>query len=203
MCNEGISNVDMKFKLSTLILVGIALALGGGVYFWERQGGPTQSEKTAAQPIFTFQEDQVQAFTIKTRQQTLSFVRTGDKAKTAWLMKAPTQATASDASVAYLLNLLATARSDRSLTVPASQRRDFGLAQPLATVDVKLNNQEMHQLVLGHPNFNQSSLYAQVDPPATSESLKVLLVPTAFEDAVNRPLAEWKSNGRRPSTDPN
>lgn len=185
----------MKFKSSTLILLVLALGLGGAVYLWERQGSSQLGQ--AGQPIFGFKEDQVQALTIKTPQQTLSFSRTKipqDQGHR-WLLKAPTPVPASDASIAYLLNLLVTTKSDRTLTALSSQRREFGLDQPLATVEVKLQNQETHQLVLGGPDFNRSVLYAQADPPKTTQDLKVLLVPTAFENAVNRPLSEWRSDG--------
>ncbi len=193
----------MKFKFNTLILLGIALGLGGAVYFWEAQGASLQtSQKAAAQSIFGFKEDQVQALRIKTPQQTLSLVRQNPSGTPAqknqpWLIKAPIQAPASDASVAYLLNLLVTAKRDRSLSVPATRAREFGLDQPQATVEVKLNNQTTHQLVLGGPDYNHSVLYAQADPPAQPASdLKVLLVPTAFENAVNRPLSEWQQDNR-------
>lgn len=198
----------MKFKSSTLILLVLALGMGGAVYFWERQGTRSQlGEPAAAQSIFGFKEDQVQALTIKTQQQTLSFIRAGEPQEKGnqnkWLMKAPTQGPASEASVAYLLNLLVTAKSDRTLTALSSQRREFGLDQPLAIVEVKLNNQETHQLALGGPDFNHSVLYAQADPPAkTAQDLKVVLVPTAFENAVNRPLSEWRSNADTAPLDP-
>lgn len=108
---------------------------------------------------------------------------------------------ASDASVAFLLNLLATGKSDRTLvmTDPAKQRKEYGLDEPVATVEVKLNNQESHRLILGKPDFNGTFLYAQADPPADqSEALEVLLVSPDFQNAVNRPLSEWKSSEKNP-----
>ena len=203
----------MKFKSNTVILLITALSLGGIVY-WSQRDTPQQEAVSAnAQSIFAFQENQVQAFTVTTKQQTLSVARatsgkrdTQAKAKKrpqAWLIKTPIQAPASDASVAYLLNLLATGKSERTLMVPISQQREFGLDQPWATVKVRLNNQEVHQLILGKPDFNHSFLYAQADPPAKkTQTLKVLLVPTAFESAVNRPLSEWQISGKSAATLP-
>jgi len=199
-------------KLSTWILLVLALGLGGAVYYLERRDTSTPGESATARPVFTFKEDQVQDLTVKTQQQTLRFVRakTGpterQKAASTWWLQSPVSAPANDASVAYLLNLLATAKSDRALTPPASQRQEFGLDQPQATVTVRLNNQQTHQLVLGKPDFSYSTLYAQADPPSqTSEELEVLLVPTAFEDAVKRPLTEWRGDQPPgpPAIDPN
>jgi hypothetical protein len=104
---------------------------------------------------------------------------------------------ASDASVTFLLNLLTTGKSDRTLvmTDPGKQRQEYGLEQPVATVEVKLNNQQSHRLILGKPDFNGTFLYAQADPPADqSEAIEVLLVSPDFQNAVNRPLSEWKSS---------
>ena len=97
----------------------------------------------------------------------------------------------------FLLNLLTTGKSDRTLvmTDPAKQRQEYGLDEPVATVEVKLNNQQSHRLILGKPDFNGTFLYAQADPPADqSEAIEVLLVSPDFENAVNRPLSEWKSS---------
>jgi len=52
---------------------------------------------------FSFEEDQVQSFTVKTRN-TLLFERGNQSSKPKWLMKAPSQTPASDASVSYLMN---------------------------------------------------------------------------------------------------
>jgi hypothetical protein len=186
----------MKLNLNTLILLLTALLLGGGVYLFEQQQAPQQTaadQEETGTPIFAFKEDQVQSFNVKKSSQILAFQRTKRSFPHTWWMHSPKQAPANEASIAYLLNLLATGRSDRTLTIPATQRREFGLAQPMATIEVKLNDQQSHRLVLGKPNFNQSALYAQIDPPAqASENLEVLLVPTAFEEAVNRPLSEWQ-----------
>ncbi|MBD2042548.1 DUF4340 domain-containing protein [Microcoleus sp. FACHB-672] len=115
---------------------------------------------------------------------------------------------ASDASVAYLLSLLSSSKSARTIvmTNPAKQRQDFGLDEPVGTVEVKLKNQQTHRLILGKPDFNQSFLYAQANPSENRlEAIEVLLVPTDFENAVDRPLLEWKKeykDSKPPETTP-
>ena len=212
----------MKLKPITLALIFVALGLGGFVYFYEIRGVPQrETAKTQAQQLFSFKEDQIQAFTIKSSQRTLAFEKAKQQnARTSgdsqWLMrvsepakgKAPSPQVASplpasDASVAYLLNLLATAKSDRTLNVPATQRAEFGLDQPQATIDVKLNNQKTHQLILGKTDFNRSFLYAQADPPANpTQNIAVALVSPDFENAINRSLAEWKAPGEKANPKP-
>lgn len=180
-------------KRTTLILLLLALGLGGFVYFYEIQGTTQRQEaQEKQQQIFTFKEDQIQSLTIKKQNQNLQFERVKDS-KTGWRMQSPDKAPASEGAIAYLLDLLVSSKSDRVLTVPAAQLSDYGLQQPQATVEVKLQDGKTHQLVLGQPDFNRSFLYAQADPPTPQPAQSsVLLVSTNFENAVNRPLSEWK-----------
>lgn len=201
----------MKLQRTPLILLITALLLGGFVYFYEVQGKPQREEaKTTSEQVFSFQEADVQTLNLTTQAQTLSFVKAPSQpspspsaAKQAspspstsstWKMTAPKESPASDASVSYLLNLMAIAKSQQTLTVPSSQRAEFGFDKPLAIVEVKLNDQKTHRLVLGKPNYNRSGLYAQVDPPANpANEMTVQLVSLDFENAVTRPLTEWQS----------
>ena len=197
----------MKLQRTTLILILLAFGLGGFVYFSEIKETPQgEAAKAKEQKIFSFEEEEIQSLTIKNQGQTLRFERVnqkaGDKANISpWQMKAPRDVPASDPAVSYLLNLLVDRKSnspeetpgDRTFTAPSSQLQEYGLDKPLATVEVKLKNQQTHQLILGKPDFSGNFLYAQADPPVkTSQQLQVLLVPISFEDAVKRPLSEWQ-----------
>ena len=188
----------MKLQRTTLILLLLAAGLGGFVYYYEIQGATQRQEaKEQQQQIFSFREDQVQSLTIKNKDQILRFERSKGAGEPKWQMKSPSNTPASDASVAYLLDLLVSGKSDRTLAVPVAQLQEYGLQEPQVTVEVKLNTQETHRLILGQPNFNRSFLYAQADPPVQPNSqVDVLLVSTNFENAVNRPLSEWKQNQR-------
>lgn len=191
----------MKFQKTPLILLFTALVLGGFVYFFDLRKEPQQAAtKAEAKPVFTFKEGEVQAFTIQTSKQTLSFEKaTIAPAKnpaikaSAWQMITPEKVAANEGTIAFLLNLLATSRSERTIPTPVARKSEFGLEQPAATVEVKLANQQTHRLLLGKANFNRSSIYALADPPASpNQDLSVLLVPIDFQNGVDRPLAEWK-----------
>ncbi|NJP09531.1 MAG: DUF4340 domain-containing protein [Leptolyngbyaceae cyanobacterium RU_5_1] len=202
-------NSLMKLQRTPLILLTIAVLLGAGVYLYEQGNPQREAAQEQAKQVFSFKEDEVQELTLKTPQHTLSFRQAlavpasqpSQKAAPAspqpqsstWRMTAPNSALANEASVAYLLNLLTTAKSEQPLTVPATKQPEFGFDAPLATVDVKLKDQKQHRLVLGKPNFDRSAMYAQADPAAQPNAdLSVLLVPMEFENAVSRPLAEWQ-----------
>jgi len=203
----------MKFQKTPLILLFSALVLGGFVYFYELKKEPQPTEaQSESKPVFAFKEEDVQAFTIQTSKQTFTFEKIpatvpanqkGVANTDFWQMTAPEKTTADAGAVAFLLNLMATSRSDRTLPTPANRKSEFGLDQPFATVEVKLSNQQTHRLLLGKPNFNRSFLYALVDPPAKpTQDLSVLLVPIDFKNAVDRPIAEWKQIKEKPKASP-
>ncbi len=190
----------MKLQWTTWILVLLALSLGGFVYFSETKPARQQeAAKVKERKIFDFDKDQIESFTIKTPQQLLKFERlqqAGTQASLSpWQMKFPVDAPASDPSVGFLLNLLVNAKSDRILTVAADEIQQYGLDQPQAIVEIKLKNQQTHQLILGKSNFNNTFLYAQADPPADKPQQRQLVLLTKdFQNAVQRPLSEWKSS---------
>lgn len=182
----------MKLPKTTLILLLLALGLGGFVYFYEIRGATQrQAAKSNAEELFAFTEDQVKSFSIKNQGQTLKFEQIDSK----WQMKEPNDTPASDASVAFLLSLLETGKSNRTFSVPTTQLAEYGLNQPLSAIAITLKNDETHQLILGKSDFNGSFLYALADPPAKSKgNVDVLLVSPDFANAVNRQLSEWKSS---------
>lgn len=186
----------MKIKPATLFLVLAALLMGGVVMVAGNQRPPEQTESQPGQKLFAFEEKQVQSFTVKTQLRSLKFER--DQSGK-WQMLEPDKIAASNASIAYLLDLLAS-KSDRTFTALAGDRESFGFHQPLAIINVVLNNQETHRLLLGGYDFNRSFVYALVDPPAAlSGDITVFLASPSFENAVNRPLEEWKQLPPSPS----
>ncbi|NJN86103.1 MAG: DUF4340 domain-containing protein [Leptolyngbyaceae cyanobacterium SL_7_1] len=177
------------FKPMTLVLVSIAVLLGGVVYLAERRTASQTQAEQAGQELFDFQEEQVQSFSIRTEDQSLTFEKVGDT----WQLIDPENTRANDASVAYLLNLMATGSIERTLTADPKERPEFGLDLPLANIDVRLENQETHSLILGDYDFSRNFLYAQTNPSINNKGeIEVLLVSPEFENAVDRSLSEWK-----------
>lgn len=227
----------MKLQRTPLILLMTALLLGGAVYFAELRNAANQTAttETKSEPLFGFQESEVQSLSLTLPQRTLKFAKVpAEQVKTLqkpgatgslqptpiasptsspspspnstatptssqpakaeiWMMTTPTKTIANDASVAYLLNLLATGTRQQSLSIPAARKAEFGLDTPSAIAEVKLANQTTHRLVLGKPNFNRTGVYALVDPPSDSKAdLNVALVSIDFENVASRPIDEWK-----------
>jgi len=184
----------MKLPRTTLILILLALGLGGFVYFYEIRGATVREEiKEQKQKIFSFGEDDVQSLTVKTKKITLNLERSPKSSNPKWLIKSPISAPANDAIVSYLMDLLVKGKSDSTLSTPAKELGEFALNPPQATINITLKNRQSHQLLLGKSNFNGRFLYAQTDPAAKPDgNINVLLVSTDFANAVNRELSEWK-----------
>ncbi|MBD2346815.1 DUF4340 domain-containing protein [Anabaena subtropica] len=184
----------MKLPRTTLILVLLALGLGGFVYFYEIRGATQREEvKENQQQIFSFAEDDVQFITVTTQKLTLNLERNSQSNNPKWLLKSPVSEPGNDAIVSYLMDLLVKGRSINTLPTPVNQIAEFGLDQPQATIKINLKNQKTHQLILGKPDFNRRFVYAQADPSTQPNgNVNVLLVSTDFENAVNRELSEWK-----------
>ncbi|MFM2061184.1 MAG: hypothetical protein RLZZ507_854 [Cyanobacteriota bacterium] len=189
-------------RRTTLILILLALGLGGFVYFHEIRGSTQREEvKKNQQQIFSFSADDVQSLSIKTKDTTLNLERSDKPEPPKWLIKSPISEPANDAIVSYLMDLLVKGKSENTVSTSPNELSEFGLVQPLATIDIKLKNQQSHKLILGKPNFNNSFLYAQVEPNNTKlennqENTQILLVSKDFANAVNRELSEWKQAGK-------
>ncbi|MDG2989480.1 DUF4340 domain-containing protein [Candidatus Synechococcus calcipolaris G9] len=183
--------MGIGIQSKTLILLSTAIILGGGLYFFEQQLPPPASEVTTADELFTFQESDVIGLRIQTRDGVIELQR-DDSGK--WKILKPVAGMAEEGAVVFLLNLLATSRSDRSLDVPSQTIYEFGLGQPTATVDITLADQTRHRLFIGNRTFDQEKVYAQVDPPETLlEEMEIVLVSTDLLNAVTRPVSEWQS----------
>ena len=180
----------MKFPKTTLILILLALGLGGFVYLHEIKGKNQQTEiKIQNQKIFAFTADDVQSLTVKIKETTLQLERRNTSEKPQWEIKSPISALANDAIVSYLMDLLVKGKSERTVLISSAELSEFGLDKPVATIDIKLKNQESHQLILGKGDFNNQFLYAQAD---SNKNMNLLLVSKDFVNAVNRDISEWK-----------
>lgn len=200
----------MKIQRTPIILFAIAALLGGVAYLTVQQGTQQEASQSTGQKLFPFEEADVQAFTLQTPLYRRSFVKApsaksakASPATATWQMTEPEKAAASDGSVSFLLNLIGTGRSEKTLMVPAARLAEFGFDRPQATIDLTLKDQKKHRLVVGNPDFNRSFLYAQVDPPnSPTPEQTIHLVSIDFENAVNRPIEEWKQQAADKPTTP-
>jgi hypothetical protein len=195
----------MKFPRTTLTLILLALGLGTFVYFHEIKGSTQREEvKKNQHKIFTFTADDVQSLTIKTKDITLNLERSTKPEPPKWVIKSPISEPAKNAIVSYLMDLLVKGKSEKNLAIPDNQLSEFGLDKPQATIEIKLKNQQIHKLIFGKPNFNNSFLYAKVESAVKkNDNLNILLlVSQDFTNAVNRDLSEWKEADKNSKSQP-
>lgn len=188
-------------QTKTLILVATAAILGGSLYLFQQKLPPPASEQaiTSAKPIFNLQESQITGLVVKQGGETLKLER---DAQGAWQILEPVTARAETGTVVFLLNLIATAKTEKSLTVPLPTADEFGLAEPVATIEISTANQGTHRLVLGGFTFDRNQLYAQADPPVIpTDPMTVIVVPLQFLDGINQPLSAWKAQPTPAPTD--
>mgnify|MGYP006425969485 CR=1 FL=1 len=177
---------------TTLFLVLVALALGGYVYFYEIK--PQSQEETATeseQGLFSFTEEQVQRLMIKREAgDNLEFIRLETSASS-WRMKRPEGTPAEESAIVFLLDLLIQESRPKTFEVAADQLEEYGLKNPLATINIELENNEQHQVILGNPTFDENGIYGQINPQDNQQA-EIYILPLNFQDAVERPLSAWK-----------
>ncbi|WP_008309694.1 DUF4340 domain-containing protein [Leptolyngbya sp. PCC 6406] len=190
----------MKLQKTTVALVAIALLLGIGVVIAETRRNPGNAPMGegagVGSPVFPFEEGDVTGLHIETQGQEVTFTR--DEAGM-WQMTAPESVPAESAAIAFLLSRLTSdGLTRRDLTLDATERDDFGLGVPFATVDLTLVDGTTHQLIVGSPDFSGSGVYALVDPeqfplPQEAAEIPLALLSQDVLNAVDRPLEEWKA----------
>ena len=193
----------MAKRLRTpLLLLTIAGLLGVGVYWFESRKLSLRPEVQGdtSQPIVTVPENAIESLSITTRGQSVILDKIpstgppGSSPTAAWMIRSPKpEGQASETSVAFLTNLLV-GKGDRLPAVSANRKAEFGLDQPLATIEVRLPNQQRQTLVLGKLNFDRTGLYAAINPSVDpNDEFSMLLVSPSFESAVTRAIREWRS----------
>lgn len=191
-----------KWLRAPLVLLAIAGLLSAGVYWFESRKVSLRPEvpSESSQPIVPVPERDIEALTIQTIAQTIVLDKIpptgppGALPTAAWMIRSPKpNGQASETSVAFLTNLLV-GKGDRLPQVSSSRKAEFGLDQPLATIEVRLPNQQVQTIALGNLNFDRTGLYAAINPPVDpNAAFSVLLVSPSFQSAVTRSVEEWRS----------
>jgi hypothetical protein len=187
----------MKLKSTTIVLILFALGLGGFIYFVEiknklKSENIENAENEIMPKLFNFSEKDIKILTIQTEKTVLKFEQTEDKTKP-WQMIEPEKVTASEPSISFLTNLLIEAKKNQTFVINKNQLMEYGLDKPIAKILIGLKNQQEKQIILGKPNFDDTLIYAQINPQQQNEnSQEIILVSKSFQYAVNREFNDWK-----------
>jgi len=188
-------------KRKTILLMVSAIALFGLVALIEGNRTVTGNgadettlssdpQRDAGEPLFPFQEDDVETLSVQRAEDTLTFEKLEDGS---WEMTEPEVALAEGGAIAFLLSQI-TNTSAHTLSVETAALRDFGLQNPEATVILTAAG-ETYTLTVGGDDFTGDQLYVRAEPPAekpnSPEQIKVHVVSGGMRNAVNRPTQDW------------
>ncbi len=198
----------MKLKSSTLWILAIALGVAGGVALFETQSTQKQAQQQQQAKLFSVAEADIQQLTLKLGDRTVQLDRRANfqPGQTLWELRlnGGTAEPASDGAVAFLTSLLASSQRDRTIERSPAQLAELGLDRPRAEITMRLKTGQQHRLAIGQAGFDDSFLYALVDPPnPLPGQVSVALIPKDFQlAAIDRPIAEWKQPPPPPSPSP-
>jgi hypothetical protein len=168
---------------STLILLVVALAFGGYLYFVDSRQ-PVADE--AAKPkVFTSAAEKVNQLEIKTAAGEATTLRK-DAAGT-WAITSPTSAPADSTAVSSIVSSLANLEEERLVDENASDLKAFGLAAPRVDVTFQVEGEKTpKRLLIGDNTPAGQGVYAKLP-----EGNRVFLVSTSV-DAANKSTFELR-----------
>lgn len=175
-------------RKSTLLVVLLAAALGGAVWYFEfKRTKPAEDGATASKALFSFKQEDVSALTLTRGGETLTLEKRGE----AWRLTQPVDASADEGAVEGLLGSLTFGRISRTIPVPPPGSPEalqaFGLDAPHVTLAIKLKSGAAHRLRLGTKDFTGGSVYALVD-----SAPGVALLPGDVLTSAVKPVLEFR-----------
>ena len=168
---------------STLILLVLAIAFGGYLYFVDSRQ-PVADENAKAK-VFTSASDKVNQLEIRTASGDATTLRK-DAAGT-WTISAPTNAPADSGTVSSIVSSLANLEEERVVDENASDLKAFGLAAPRVDVTFHVEGEKApKRLLIGDNTPAGQGVYAKLP-----EGNRVFVVSTAV-DAANKSTFELR-----------
>jgi hypothetical protein len=180
--------VETPVKKSTLLVVLLAAALGGAVWYLEfKREKPAEDAAAASKPVFSLKNEEVTALTLTRGGETLRVERRG----AAWRITQPVDAAADEGAVEGLLGSVSYARSSKTIAVTppgsADALKAFGLDAPAIALEMKLKSGATHRLRLGAKDFTGGNVYALADGTAD-----VALLPADVLSNSDKPMLEFR-----------
>lgn len=174
-------------KRSTLILLLLAIALGGAVYYVMQQDkklGTSRDSEETSKPAFKFKSDDIVAISITRAGQTTHLENQSGK----WQITSPINTEADGSSIDAIIGDLTNATVERTLVMTDSLQRGSGLSNPAITVEVKLKNGEQHKVALGRQDPTATAAYALID-----QNKDVALLSPSLLTSANKSLNDLRS----------
>ncbi|HKY21008.1 MAG TPA: DUF4340 domain-containing protein [Vicinamibacterales bacterium] len=163
---------------STLILLVIALAFGGYLYFVDSKR-PVE-DANAKKKVFSYEADKINQLQVKSSTGEATALRKDSGG--VWTITAPATATADRNGVSDIVTSLANLEEDRVVEENAPDLKTYGLASPRieATFHVE-GDKEPKRLLIGDKNPSGMGLYAKLP-----NGNRVFLVSNSLDATINK-----------------
>jgi hypothetical protein len=180
----------MKNLKSTFILLGVGLALGAYIFFFER--GPVKDTSAKKEKMYSsFVADDVQEIKVEYAANTLPAARTEPKStldlkkddKGVWQITDPVQLKADEGIIRQSLTSLGQMDPDDILTTPGNLA-DYGLTNPYAKVTFFSKGKAPDIFVIGDKTINGADYYC-MNPASKAIYLVQPYVPEGFIKKTN------------------
>lgn len=169
---------------STLILLAVALALGGYLYFVESDKPlPDPDAKTK---VFSYDAAKINQVQIKASSGEVTALRKG--ADNTWTIVQPVEAPADRNNASDVVTTLANLEEQRVVDENATDLKSYGLADPRMDVTFHVEGEkEPKRILFGEKTPSSSGVYAKFP-----SSNRVFLVDTAVEAALDKPTFDFR-----------
>ena len=169
---------------STLILLVVALGLGGYLYFFESERPVADPDAKAA--VFTYDAAKINQVEIKSSGGEVTALRKG--ANDTWTIVKPAEAPADRNSINDVVTNLSKLEEQRVVDENAADLKAYGLAEPRVEVTFHVDGEkEPKRILLGEKTPASSGTYAKLP-----SSNRVFLVDTAVQAAVDKPTFDFR-----------
>ncbi len=165
----------MKGVRSFLVLLVIAAALGGYLYYDSKRG--TTDEKKDEKVFSDVQAEKIEQVTVKSEKgETATAQKQGDK----WQVTQPAAAPADDAEISGITSSLSSLSISRVIDEQATDFKQYGLEPARIEVGFRYGGRD-RRLLLGQKTPTGSDIYARLP-----ESARVFIVPSYVESTFNK-----------------
>lgn len=160
--------------------------IGGDPRVYSLEGDLADSAGTSLfdlrdKKLTDFSSDKVESLSVHTQKLDLQF----KKETGSWKMLQPVASPASDSEVNSMLSTLEFLRATAFIDQPSSDLKTYGLAEPVATIEVALEKGLRQKISFG--SKDGSDIYCSVEGnPAVAK------VNDAFTAAFDKPLGDWR-----------
>jgi hypothetical protein len=158
---------------TTIVLLLLAAALGGYVYWDFKHGTTTEEAERKAKQLLTIKSADATRLELVASNQTIVV----EKINQHWSIKQPLSVRADDSAVNAIIDQLEFAQRDRTFTekeITASSLADFGITNPRLRLTVR-DKQGDHVVLFGNATPTKEAVYIQVQgekmPCLTGKSL--------------------------------